>query len=86
SAIKRWTLADAGVPPIDIPFHPGAVRYMEEQGLWDEDMQAWNDQRMARLEALIAAWDETLEEGEGLDDEEFAALWKERRQAALNEL
>ncbi|HSH49906.1 MAG TPA: TAXI family TRAP transporter solute-binding subunit, partial [Halomonas sp.] len=46
SAIKRWTLADAGVPPIDIPFHPGAVRYMEEQGLWDEDMQAWNDQRM----------------------------------------
>lgn len=86
SAIKRWTLAGAGVPPIDIPFHPGAVRYMEEQGLWDEDMQAWNDQRVARLEALIAAWDETFEEGKGLDDEAFAALWQERRQAALNEL
>lgn len=86
SAIHRWAIADAGVPPIDIPFHPGAVRYLEEKGLWNGEMQAWNEARLARLEALKAAWEQAIAEGDGLDDGAFAALWEERRQAVLAEL
>ncbi|XKE47310.1 TAXI family TRAP transporter solute-binding subunit [Halomonas organivorans] len=86
AAIHRWSLEDAGKPPIDIPFHPGAIRYLEEKGIWTEDMHDWNEARLARLETLQAAWNATLEEGEGLDDEAFAALWQENRSAALDSL
>ncbi|MDR5862147.1 TAXI family TRAP transporter solute-binding subunit [Halomonas campisalis] len=85
SAIHRWAIEDAGVPPIDIPFHPGAVRYLEEKGIWDDEMQAWNEARLARLEALKAAWEQAIVEGESLDDAAFAELWEERRQAVLAE-
>lgn len=86
SAIHRWSISDAGVPPIDIPFHPGAVRYMEEKGIWDDAMQEWNEARLARLEALKAAWEKAIVDGEDLGDDDFAELWEERRQMALAEL
>lgn len=86
SAIHRWSIKDSGVPPIDIPFHAGAVRYMQEQGLWSDEMNAWNEARIARLEALQAAWKNTLEEAGDLDDDAFKAHWEERRQATLDEL
>lgn len=86
AAIKRWSIKDAGVPPIDIPFHPGAVRYMQEKGLWDEDMQAWNDARLARLEALKNAWGSLLEEEADLNGEALAERWQERRQQVIDEL
>ncbi|MBA2781179.1 TAXI family TRAP transporter solute-binding subunit [Billgrantia kenyensis] len=85
SAIHRWSIEDSGVPPIDIPFHPGAVRYMEDKGIWTDEMQAWNEARLDRLEMLKTAWDEVLAEGEGLDEDAFAARWEERRQAVLAE-
>ncbi|MBE0490171.1 MAG: TAXI family TRAP transporter solute-binding subunit [Halomonas sp.] len=85
SAIHRWAIEDAGVPPLDIPFHPGAVRYMEDKGIWDDEMQAWNEARLARLEALKAAWEQAIAEGESLDDSAFTELWEERRQAVLAE-
>ncbi|RUR35388.1 TAXI family TRAP transporter solute-binding subunit [Vreelandella populi] len=86
AAIKRWSIEDAGVPPIDIPFHPGAVRYMQEKGLWDEDMQAWNDARLARLEALKNAWSSLLEEEANLNGDALAERWEERRQQVIDEL
>ncbi|GHE22784.1 TAXI family TRAP transporter solute-binding subunit [Halomonas urumqiensis] len=86
SAIHRWRIEDAGAPPIDIPFHAGAIRYLEEQGIWDEEMQAWNHARLARLEALSDAWSQVREEGDGLDEEAFAARWNERREQVLSEL
>ena len=49
-------------------------------------MNAWNEARIERLEALQAAWESTLEEAGGLDDEAFKARWEERRQATLDEL
>ncbi|WP_249977326.1 TAXI family TRAP transporter solute-binding subunit [Vreelandella olivaria] len=86
AAIHRWAIEDAGVPPIDIPFHSGAIRYMEEKGLWSDDMQAWNDARLARLEALKAAWDDVLEEEPDLAGEALAEHWEARRQQVLDEL
>ncbi|MGM0583496.1 MAG: TAXI family TRAP transporter solute-binding subunit [Pseudomonadota bacterium] len=83
AVMNRWKLSDAGTPPIDVPFHEGAIRYLKEIGVWTDEHQAWNDQRTERLNALLAAWDEAMAEGEDMGDEDFAALWEEKRQQAL---
>ena len=83
SAIHRWSMDASGVPPIDIPFHAGTIRYLEEQGIWTEEMQQWNDARLNRLEALQTAWEQTVKD---VDNDNFADLWSERRQEALASL
>lgn len=86
AVMGRWDLEQAGTPPIDVPFHPGAIRYLEEKGIWTEEHQAWNDQRLARLNALRDAWKEATAEGEGKSDEEFAEIWEAHRTQALESL
>ena len=49
-------------------------------------MQAWNDQRLARLNALKSAWKEAVAEGEGKDEDAFAEIWQKHRQDALDSL
>ncbi|WP_328188128.1 TAXI family TRAP transporter solute-binding subunit [Marinobacter sp. OP 3.4] len=86
AVMGRWDLEQAGTPPIDVPFHPGAIRYLEEKGIWTEEHQAWNDQRLARLNALRDAWKEATTEGEGKSDEEFEEIWEAHRTQALESL
>lgn len=86
SVMPRWDLDIAGTPPIDVPFHPGAIKYLKERGTWTDEMTAWNDGRLARLQALRAAWNDAIAEGEGKSDEDFAKIWATHRQAALDNL
>ncbi len=86
SVMPRWELAQSGKPPIDAPFHPGAIRYLKEKGIWTEQHQAWNDQRLERLNALRAAWDKAVAEAEGKSDDAFAKIWEAHRQKALDSL
>ena len=86
AVMPRWNLTDAGTPPIDAPFHEGAVRYLKEKGAWTEEQDAWNQQRAERLSALRTAWDAAMTEGADMSDEEFAQLWETKRQEALNSL
>lgn len=86
AVMPRWDLEMSGTPPIDVPFHEGAIRYLEEIGVWTEEHQAWNEARTARLEALMTAWDKAMAEGEEMSDEEFAQLWEEYRTEALASL
>ncbi len=86
AVMYRWKLEDSGVPAADAPFHPGAIRYLKERGIWKDEDQAWNDKRTARLNALLAAWPKAMEEGKGKSDEEFAKIWEKDRQAALDTL
>lgn len=83
AVMPRWKLEQAGTPAIDVPFHDGAIRYLKEKGIWTGEHQAWNDQRTKRLNALLAAWPEALAEAEGKSDEEFAQIWENHRQQAL---
>tara|TARA_R110002096_G_scaffold126384_17_gene273248 strand:- start:763 stop:1914 length:1152 start_codon:yes stop_codon:yes gene_type:complete len=55
---QNWAIEKAGRPPYDAPTHDGAIRYMKEKGLWRDEDQAWQDNRLARLNAVLAAWDE----------------------------
>lgn len=86
AVMPRWNMEEAGTPPIDVPFHKGAVRYLKEKGIWTDENEAWNNKRLERLNALKAAWEEAVAEGANLSDEEFAALWEKRRQEALASL
>ena len=82
--MPRWNLDAAGTPPIDAPFHEGAVRYLKERGTWTPAYEAWNQSRIKRLDALIAEWAVVKAEGKNLSDEDFAKLWESRRNKTLS--
>lgn len=86
AVMPRWDLDIAGTPPIDVPFHPGAIKYLKERGSWTDEMTTWNDKRLKRLEALQAAWSAATEEADDQSDEVFAKAWEKHRQDALNSL
>ncbi len=75
--MKNWNIDLSGTPPMDAPFHEGAIRYLKEKGMWGEKEQAWNDKNVEEIQALIAAWKELM--GQNLSDEEFADAWAEKR-------
>lgn len=84
--MPRWKLEESGTPAIDVPFHPGAIRYLKEKGIWTNEFQNWNDRRLARLNALRAEWPKAIAEGKGKSDEEFAQIWEQHRKKALSSL
>lgn len=86
AVMPRWRLSEAGTPAIDVPFHPGAIQYLQEKGIWTEEHQAWNDARTERLNALMAAWSDATAAAEGKSDEAFAEIWEQHRQKALSSL
>ncbi|GAB3673795.1 TAXI family TRAP transporter solute-binding subunit [Salinisphaera aquimarina] len=86
ASMPRWDLGRAGHPPVDAPFHPGAIKYLKEKGIWTEEDQAWNDKRLARLEALRKAWKQTVNDNADASDEEFATAWAKARQQAIESL
>ncbi|WP_306152087.1 TAXI family TRAP transporter solute-binding subunit [Roseovarius sp. MMSF_3281] len=85
-ATARWKLSEAGVTPADAPFHPGAIRYLEEIGVWTEKDAAWNEARLDRLNAVTEAWDAAVEAAldEGVSDKDWPAYWSEYSAEALN--
>lgn len=86
ATMTRWTLEKSGKPAIDVPFHEGAIRYLKEKGIWTAEDDAWNEKRIARMDALLAAWDAFKPANEGLSDEEFATAWMARRAEVVAEL
>lgn len=86
AAMPRWEIKQSGTPAMDVPFHEGAIRYLKEIGIWNEEAQAWNDARTERLNALLDAWPKAMEEGEGKSDDEFAEIWEKHRSQAIESL
>lgn len=66
-----WSPDFAQIAPRQVPFHDGAVRYLEEEGLWTEEAEARNAELLERGEALRAGWEEFL----GTDPQDIAAEW-----------
>jgi len=54
---SNWDLEKAARPPYDAPAHEGTIRYMKEKGLWRDEDQAWTDNRLARLNLVLEAWE-----------------------------
>lgn len=81
--MTRWAMERAGTPPMDAAFHPGAVRYLKEVGLWTPEADSWQTRTLRRHEAIQAAWREFLPGARNQQGADFEAAWNERRAAAL---
>jgi len=57
SSSFNWALEKAARPPYDAPAHEGTIRYLKEKGLWRDEDQAWQEKRLTRLKAVLAAWE-----------------------------
>lgn len=81
-AMGLWALKQSGTTPADAPFHPGAIRYLKEIGVWTEADEAWNARRLARLEAVRAGWQAARTEAaeKHLSDAQWPAFWEDYRQ------
>ncbi len=81
-----WEVSKAGVPPADAPFHEGAIRYFKEIGIWTPEHQAWNDNYLARMKKLQAAWEDAIQKGQdkGMKSKQFEEFWMKERAKILN--
>lgn len=84
--MNRWSTEHAGTAPAGAPFHAGAVKYLREVGVWTDEDDAWNNARIARLEAIMKAWDAaTLKaDEEGIGSKDWPSFWANYRAEALN--
>ncbi len=56
-ALKKWTMDNAlKTDAAQAPFHPGAIRYYKEIGVWTAQNDAWQKERLALEEKYIADW------------------------------
>lgn len=85
SAMPYWALDKAGTTPQDAPFHPGAIRYLKEIGVWTDADQEWNDARLARMEKVNAAWEDAMEAAldQNVSSADWPAFWQEHRARTL---
>lgn len=82
-----WYTPRESMPPFGpAPYHPGTVRYLKEVGIWDERYEAHQQAMLKRQEVLAQTWQQVLQEGRGLSDEDFQRLWLQRREEALQDL
>lgn len=79
ATMGRWGLDQSGHPAIDVPFHEGAIRYLKEKGIWTDEDEAWNQERLVRMTALLEAWATFKAENGGMKEESFVEAWTERR-------
>ncbi|MAZ04120.1 MAG: C4-dicarboxylate ABC transporter [Sneathiella sp.] len=64
-----------------VPYHPAAVKYWKEIGVWTDDMEEHNNNMLKRQQVLADAW--ATMEGKGLEGDAFTADWMKTRAAAL---
>jgi uncharacterized protein len=70
-----------------VPYHDGAIRYFEEQGVGDDELQAHNDELVRRQEVLAEAWERALAEQaeKEIAAADFPEFWMEIRTEELHE-
>jgi len=63
------------------PYHPAAVKYYKEKGVWTAEHDKHNAAIVKRQGVLAAAWKEM--QGKNVAEDQFAAEWLKLRAAAL---
>lgn len=86
--MPNWDIELASTPPMDAPFHEGAIRYLQDNGHWNDEKQAWQDGMVKRHQALKAAWDEFIAtpDAKSASEDELRGLWDEQRQKVVASL
>ena len=62
-----------------VPWHPGAIRFWKEIGVWTAGAQAHNDGLLKRQQVLISAWSAY----KAKPDSDFEGGWAKARSASL---
>ena len=63
------------------PYHPAAIKYYKEKGVWTAAHETHNANLMKRQDVLASAWKEM--KGKTVADDKFAEEWMKVRAAAL---
>jgi TRAP transporter TAXI family solute receptor len=79
-----WAIERQKFDQAFLPFHPGAIRYYKEVGVWDAAAEAQNQRNLERQSVLASAWSEFID-GAPQDYEAFEQAWLLAREAALEE-
>ncbi|HZD27034.1 MAG TPA: TAXI family TRAP transporter solute-binding subunit [Alphaproteobacteria bacterium] len=65
------------------PYHPGAVKYYKEKGVWTAAHEKHNQELLKRQDVLAAAWKEM--QGKGVSGEAFEKEWLKVRASHLEQ-
>ncbi|WP_394170220.1 TAXI family TRAP transporter solute-binding subunit [Saccharospirillum alexandrii] len=66
-----------------IPFHEGVVRYYQEIGVWNDELQAHQDYLVNRQNLILDAWNAFIDDAPS-DNDAFTEAWMQARAEALN--
>lgn len=79
--LPEWAISKSGKTPAGAPFHPGAIRYLKEKGIWTAESDQWNNQFLERLKKLQQAWKITIQEAKakGISEKDFPDFWMQKR-------
>lgn len=82
-----WAIEKAGKPPAGAPFHEGAIKYLKEKGIWTAEDDQWNNEFLARLEKVQAAWEIAIDEAtkQGVAEKDFPNFWLEKKKELVAE-
>lgn len=65
STTDSWSIDDAMTTPVEVPFHPGMVRVLKEEGVWTAEAQA-NQERLLEQEKLLHKGWEQIRDAENV--------------------
>jgi hypothetical protein len=65
-----------------VPYHPGAIRYFKEIGIWSEAAERTHQANLQRQQVLQDAWDAYLP-GAPEDYDAFEQGWLRARESSL---
>ncbi|MFK7889263.1 MAG: TAXI family TRAP transporter solute-binding subunit [Granulosicoccus sp.] len=77
NGMGNWAITAAGTAPAGAPFHPGAVRYLKEAGVWTNADELWNRARVDRVAAVQKAWFAAvaMADAQGVSSKDWPQYW-----------
>ena len=80
-----WIMSRQKFEQAFVPYHPAAIRYFREIGVWTDAAEAKQQENLHRQAVLIRAWNEFLPTAPPKGYQEFETAWLAARLKALED-